>query len=110
MVSRPVRISGTVFSIGELQGIEQAVAVKTSKGIVVLVGCSHPGVGKILDAISCQGKVYGIIGGFHGFHDFSRLEGLSLICPCHFTQYKLELRCLFHEQYVACGAGLELEP
>ena len=96
-------------STGELRGIEQALAVKTSKGIVVVTGCSHPGVGEILDAASCYGKVYGIIGGLHGFRDFGRLNGLSLICPCHCTQYKSELRSLFPSQYISCGAGLELE-
>jgi 7,8-dihydropterin-6-yl-methyl-4-(beta-D-ribofuranosyl)aminobenzene 5'-phosphate synthase len=108
-VSQPVQISETVFSTGELRRIEQALAVKTSKGIVVVTGCSHPGVGEILDAASCYGKIYGIIGGFHGFHDFSRLEGLSLICPCHCTQYKSELKSLFPSQYISCGAGLKLD-
>ena len=108
-VSQPVQISESVFSTGELQGIEQALAVKTSKGIVAVTGCSHPGVVEILDAASRYGKVYGIIGGLHGFRDFGRLKGLSLICPCHCTQYKSALRSLFPDQYISCGAGLELE-
>ena len=109
LVNQAVQISETVFSTGELQGIEQSLAIKTSKGIVAVTGCSHPGVGAILDAVSCHGRIYGIIGGLHGFHDFSRLDGLSLICPCHCTEYKSELESLFPEQYLACGAGLELE-
>lgn len=108
-VSQPVRISEAIFSTGELQGIEQALAVKTSKGIVVVVGCSHPGVGEILDVAASYGKVYGIIGGLHSFRDFGRLNGLSLVCPCHCTQYKSELKRLFPEEYISCGAGLELE-
>jgi 7,8-dihydropterin-6-yl-methyl-4-(beta-D-ribofuranosyl)aminobenzene 5'-phosphate synthase len=108
-VSQPLQISEGIFSTGELQGIEQSLAVKTSRGIVVVTGCSHPGVGNILNAASCHRKIYGIIGGLHGFRDFSRLDGLSLICPCHCTQYKEELEYRFPEQYVACGAGLELE-
>ena len=108
-VSRSVKISESVFSTGELRGIEQSLVVKTSKGVVVVTGCSHPGVGEVLDAASCYGKICGIIGGLHGFHDFGRLDGLSLICPCHCTQYKSELKNLFHRQYVSCGAGLELE-
>jgi len=108
-VSQTTQISETVFSTGELRGIEQSLAVKTSKGVVVVTGCSHPGVGEILDVASCYGKVYGIIGGLHGFRDFGRLNGLSLICPCHCTQYKSELRSLFPKQYISCGAGLELE-
>jgi 7,8-dihydropterin-6-yl-methyl-4-(beta-D-ribofuranosyl)aminobenzene 5'-phosphate synthase len=108
-VSQPVQISDAIFSTGELRGIEQALAIKISKGIVVVTGCSHPGVGEILGAASCYGKIYGIIGGLHGFSDFSRLNGLSLICPCHCTQYKSEIKNLFPGQYLSCGAGLELE-
>jgi len=108
-VTGPVQICARVFSTGELKGIEQSLVLMTDKGIVVLTGCSHPGVGEILHVASRFGKVSGIVGGLHGFHDFDRLRGLSLICPCHCTQYKSELRYLFPEQYVACGAGLELE-
>lgn len=108
-VRQPVQISENVFSTGELSGIEQSLALKMDRGIVVVVGCSHPGVGAILDAASEFGEVYGIVGGFHGFSDFDRLRGLSLICPCHCTQYKSELGQLFPEQHVACGAGLVLE-
>jgi len=108
-VTSSLQISEQVFSTGELKGIEQSLALKTDKGIFVLVGCSHPGVGDIIDAASRFGKVYGVIGGFHGFHDFDRLSGLSLICPCHCTQYKSEILGLFPQQCVKCGAGLVLE-
>jgi len=108
-VTQSVQISANVFSTDELKGMEQSLVLKTGKGIVIVAGCSHPGVGKIMDAASQFGKIYGIVGGLHGFHNFSRLKGLSLICPCHCTQYKSEIRRLFPEQYVACGAGLELE-
>jgi 7,8-dihydropterin-6-yl-methyl-4-(beta-D-ribofuranosyl)aminobenzene 5'-phosphate synthase len=107
-VSTPVQISEAVCSTGELQGIEQSLVVKASKGIVVVAGCSHPGVEAILKAAAQYGKVYGIVGGLHGFYDFGQLDGLSLICPCHCTQHKSELKSLFAGQYVTCGAGLEL--
>ena len=108
-VTGPIRISEKAFSSGELKGIEQSLAIKTDKGILVITGCSHPGVGEIIDAAAKFGKVYGIIGGFHGFHDFSRLSGLSLISPCHCTQYKSKIIELFPEQCIRCGAGLVLE-
>ena len=60
MVSQPIQISEVVFSTGELKGIEQSLAVKTSRGIVVVTGCSHPGVSNILDAASCLGKITGL--------------------------------------------------
>ena len=97
-VTESTQISEGIFSTGELKGVEQSLAIRTGKGIVVVAGCSHPGVGEILHAASRLGRVYGIIGGFHGFRDFDRLRGLSLICPCHCTQYQSEIRQLFPEQ------------
>ena len=103
------QICENVFTTGELKGIEQSLALKTDKGIVVIAGCSHPGVGEILDAAAKLGTVYGIVGGFHGFSDFDRLADLSLICPCHCTQYKQEIKQIFPENCLDCGAGMVLE-
>jgi 7,8-dihydropterin-6-yl-methyl-4-(beta-D-ribofuranosyl)aminobenzene 5'-phosphate synthase len=108
-VGPPLQIADNVYSTGELNRIEQSLVLKTGKGIVVVTGCSHPGVGTILDAASSHGSIYGIIGGFHGFSDFGRLDALSLICPCHCTQYKAELEEKFPDKIMACGAGLQLE-
>ncbi len=108
IVAAPGLICQEVFTTGELQGIEQSLAIKTGNGIVVIVGCSHPGVRAILDAASRHGKVYGIIGGLHGFHNFEQLKDISLICPCHCTQHKADLSLLYPDKYVACGVGLEL--
>jgi len=108
-VKESMQISVAVFSTGELNGIEQSLAIKTVKGVVVVVGCSHPGLGPILEAAARYGTIYGIIGGLHDCSDFNRLRGLSLICPCHCTMYQSAIRHLFPEQYVACGTGLKLE-
>ena len=109
IVTEPTQICENVFSTGHLKGIEQSLALKTDKGIVVVVGCSHPGIGTILDAASKFGQVYGIVGGFHGFRDFKRLDGLSLICPCHCTQYKSEIIQLFPQRCLVCGVGLVVD-
>ncbi len=103
------QICENVFTTGELKGIEQSLALMTERGILVVVGCSHPGVGNILDAAARFGTVYGSIGGFHGFDDFERLSDLSLICPCHCTQFKEEIKQIFPEVCSECGAGMVLE-
>ena len=108
-VRESVRICDKVYTTGELNGIEQSLVVDTDGGVFIVAGCSHPGVGKIIDAASRYGRVNGILGGFHGFREFDRLDGLSLICPCHCTQYKSEIKRLFPEQCIECGAGLVLE-
>ncbi len=109
IVKDAIQIGTNIFSTGELGGIEQSLALKTDKGIFVVAGCSHPGVGNILKAASKFGGLYGIAGGFHGFHDFKALDVLSLIYPCHCTQYKKEIRELFKDETLECGAGLVIE-
>ncbi|MBN1190666.1 MAG: MBL fold metallo-hydrolase [Dehalococcoidales bacterium] len=103
------RIAGGIFSTGELKGMEQSLAIETDKGILMLTGCSHPGIGEIIEAGLKLGHIYGIAGGFHGFRDFGRLGGLSLIVPCHCTRYKSEILKLFPQQSVRCGVGLVIE-
>jgi 7,8-dihydropterin-6-yl-methyl-4-(beta-D-ribofuranosyl)aminobenzene 5'-phosphate synthase len=63
----------------------------------------------ILAAASKLGKVYGIVGGFHGFYDFKAFEGLSPIYPCHCTPSKREILDLFKGKALECGAGLVIE-
>ncbi|MGB5924544.1 MAG: MBL fold metallo-hydrolase [Dehalococcoidia bacterium] len=109
VVKRPVQIRENVFSTGELEGVEQSLALKTDKGIFVLTGCAHPGMESILAAAAEFGELYGIAGGFHGFRDFKVFNGLSLICPCHCTVYKQEIRDLFKDKTLECGAGLGIQ-
>ncbi|HEY90399.1 MAG TPA: MBL fold metallo-hydrolase [Dehalococcoidia bacterium] len=94
-VGRPVQIHPGVVSTGELSGIEQSLVLTTGKGLVVVVGCAHPGLDNILRVASGFGKVWGIIGGFHGYRDFFELDYLSLVCPCHCTIYKAEIQRIF---------------
>ena len=108
-INEPFEIRRGIFTTGELRGTEQSLVINTSKGLVVVVGCSHPGVGNILDAAARFGEVYGIIGGLHSFRQFDRLDPLSLICPCHCTQYKSAIKRLFPDRCSDCGAGLVVE-
>ena len=90
-------------------GIEQSLVVKTERGLVVIDGCSHPGVGNILQAASQFGRVYALIGGLHGFREFALLKDLGLVCPCHCTQHISEIKRLYPEKYVEGGAGRVIE-
>jgi len=66
-------------------------------------------VGNFLKAASKFGKLYGTVGGFHGFRDFKALDILSLSYPCHCSQYKREIRELFKDKTLECGAGLVVQ-
>jgi 7,8-dihydropterin-6-yl-methyl-4-(beta-D-ribofuranosyl)aminobenzene 5'-phosphate synthase len=105
VVKEALEISGGVFSTGELKGIEQSLAVRTEKGLTVIAGCSHPGVESILKTASRFGVLHALVGGLHGFRQFDVVKDLNIICPCHCTQYKPEIKALYPEKYVAGGAG-----
>ena len=109
VVKGPVQIRENIFSTGELEGVEQSLALKTAKGLFVLTGCAHSGMERILAAAAKFGTLYGIAGGFHGFHDFELFKDLSLICPCHCTKYKQEITDLFRDRTSQCGVGLVIE-
>jgi len=125
ILKEPQKIHENVFSTGELERIEQSMGVKTEKGIVLIVGCSHPYMGTILDAAKKFGEIYAIIGGMHGFSEFELVDeavassspfattrvfkDLKLICPTHCTQHKAELKKLYPQKYVEGGAGRIIE-
>ena len=109
IVKDALQIGEDIFSTGELEGIEQSLALKTEKGIFVLTGCSHPAMKRILGTASGFGELYGIAGGFHGFYDFELFKKLSVIYPCHCTQYKREILDFFPDRALRCGAGLVIE-
>lgn len=68
-VTQPVEICPGVFVIGPIGDkiIEQALAVDTSRGIVLITGCSHPGVIEIAKRAKEQLRrdIYMICGGMH---------------------------------------------
>jgi len=109
VAKEPLEIQENMFSTGELKGIEQSLVVKIEKGLVVIVGCSHPGVRDILNAASQLGKPYAIIGGLHGFNEFDLLKDLQLVCPTHCTQFKEEIKSLYPKKCVDGGAGKVIE-
>jgi 7,8-dihydropterin-6-yl-methyl-4-(beta-D-ribofuranosyl)aminobenzene 5'-phosphate synthase len=108
-VQGPLEISEKFFSTGELNGQEQSLVVKTDDGLVVICGCSHPGVGAILKAASSLGKAKALVGGLHGFKEYEVLADLALVCPCHCTQHQAEIIARYPETAVSGGAGKVLE-
>jgi len=108
-VDEPRELHENIFSTGELDHIEQSMAVKIDKGLVLIVGCSHPEMGKILKAASQFGKVHAIIGGLHGFNEYELFQDLGVICPTHCTQHISEIRSLYPEKYIEGGAGRIIE-
>jgi 7,8-dihydropterin-6-yl-methyl-4-(beta-D-ribofuranosyl)aminobenzene 5'-phosphate synthase len=124
-VHEPVEICQHVYSTGELgSGIkEQSLAIETSKGLVVITGCAHPGVVNIVRRAKelTGGEVYLVLGGFHLggaseaeiaaiVEDFRQL-GVRKVAPCHCSGDVA--RRLFEEAYgedfIPAGVGSSLE-
>jgi 7,8-dihydropterin-6-yl-methyl-4-(beta-D-ribofuranosyl)aminobenzene 5'-phosphate synthase len=112
LVNEPVQISKHVSSTGRLKGSpidEQSLLLDTKEGIVVLTGCSHPCLDSILKVAETKGDVIGLIGGFHGFSDFSLLKSLHVIYPCHCTKFKNEIIKKYPITAFDCGVGLTIK-
>ena len=69
LVSNPALICENLYSSGEFAGPipEQALVLNTSKGLVVITGCSHPGIVEMLKEIKStfNKNIYMVFGGFH---------------------------------------------
>jgi len=68
-------ITKNIFVTGEIEGKykgqympEQALVVKTDKGLTVITGCSHPGIVKIVENVKKNFPNEGIHLVFGGFH------------------------------------------
>jgi len=94
-----------IYTTGELEGIEQSMIVEAGNGLVVIAGCSHPGVGAILEAASLYGNPRVLVGGLHGFNKFDLLSGLDTVCPTHCTQHRDSIKNMFPGKYIEGGAG-----
>ncbi|HMA67130.1 MAG TPA: MBL fold metallo-hydrolase [Desulfosalsimonadaceae bacterium] len=107
-VDAPRKLYDGIYSTGELEGIEQSMCCETRKGIVIIVGCSHPSMDHIIEVASQFGRVYAVIGGMHGTPP-KMLADVGLICPTHCTMHKTEMQSLYAEKYIEGGAGCRIE-
>ena len=105
----PKEISKNIWTTGRIKGLvdEQSLVVKGEIGWFILTGCSHPGVEKILQKAEeiAYSNIVGIVGGFHGFNNFSVIENLDYICPCHCTAHKEDIKRAFPNVTYDCGVG-----
>jgi 7,8-dihydropterin-6-yl-methyl-4-(beta-D-ribofuranosyl)aminobenzene 5'-phosphate synthase len=68
-VKESIEICKHLFSTGEIQGPvnEQSIIIDTEKGLVIITGCSHPGIINILKKSQkiLDKKIHMVFGGFH---------------------------------------------
>jgi len=123
-VKSSIQIKEGIYSTGELGTFikEQALVVKTEKGLVVLTGCAHPGVVSMVRKAKEVGgdKIHLVMGGFHlgGMPD-SEIEeiikdlkqlGVDKVAPCHCSGDRARqlFQIRFGENYFENGVGKEI--
>jgi 7,8-dihydropterin-6-yl-methyl-4-(beta-D-ribofuranosyl)aminobenzene 5'-phosphate synthase len=125
-IREPQRLCEYVYSLGEMpaRANEQAIAIQTAQGLVIITGCAHPGIVNITRAAHKQfpnEQLLLVMGGFHlGNHskeqvlgkiaDLEKL-GVKKVSPTHCTGETAI--ALFEQEYgdnfVKPGVGLFLE-
>ena len=108
---------------GTLELRELSLAINTPDGMVIVVGCSHPGVEKIVaEAAGINPRIHIIAGGFHlvvtgdaeiekivaALHDTYKVE---YVAPGHCTGEPAfaALRKAFGDRYLYAGLGTTIE-
>jgi len=67
---------------------EQSLAISTPEGFLIVAGCAHPHISRIIESVREHGPVFGAIGGFHAISEADRaaLKNLAYLAPSHCTE------------------------
>ena len=120
-VEQAMKICANVHSTGQLGRWikEQSLIIRTERGLIVITGCAHPGIVKIVNAAKdfVKDDILLVMGGFHlEWASRGKIEkiissfkqsGVRYAGPCHCTGEKA--RSLFEKHlgknYISVGAG-----
>jgi len=123
-VDASLEIDRGIYSTGEMDhGIkEQSLVINTSKGIILITGCAHPGIVNILEKAKAivRKDIFMVIGGWHlssagereikGIIDAFQRMGIQKVAPCHCTGDRA--MAMFKREYggnfIKAGAGVSL--
>ena len=120
-VEQSLKICENVYSTGQLGRLikEQSLIIRTEVGLIVVTGCAHPGIVKIVDTAKevLKDDILLVMGGFHlEWASGGKVEKIisafkkshvRYVGPCHCTGHKA--RDLFEEHfgknYINIGVG-----
>jgi 7,8-dihydropterin-6-yl-methyl-4-(beta-D-ribofuranosyl)aminobenzene 5'-phosphate synthase len=129
LVDKAVEIARDIYLIslvsdkpGTVELHELSLAIKTSDGMVLVVGCSHTGIDKVVEAASTiDPRIHLIVGGFHlvvasdadiqkivtALHDTFKVQ---YVAPGHCTGEPAftALKKAFGDRYLFAGLGSTL--
>jgi 7,8-dihydropterin-6-yl-methyl-4-(beta-D-ribofuranosyl)aminobenzene 5'-phosphate synthase len=116
-----VKICDGVYSTGELGTAprEQSLVVRTARGLVIVTGCAHPGIERVVRMARERfgGEVLLVLGGFH-LTGKSKAEieavitglkklGVRHVAPCHCTGDAARMLFMqaYSEGFIDAGVG-----
>jgi len=116
------RLLPEVYTTGELDGgiKEQSMIITTELGLVIVTGCSHPGILNIIrraKEIVPNNKIYLILGGWHlGGASLTQLESINdalhqfdveKVAPCHCSGEgtRRQFKQYYGDDYIESGVG-----
>ncbi len=104
-VVEPFRF-GDFVSTGILGRVikEQALIVDN----LLITGCSHPGLDKVIRKAEELGKISSVMGGFHDFGRIELLRGYDIVIPCHCTIMKKEILKMGNAKPYFAGCSFEV--
>ena len=125
-VGGPNRLYENVYSTGEMgtRLKEQSLVLDTSKGVVVITGCAHPGIVNIVrkaKQLVCK-DVCLVMGGFHLLNkndsEIDRIihalkeMGVQKVSPSHCTgeEAMLRFKKAWGEDFIPGGCGAQFSP
>lgn len=124
-VSEFSKVCKGFYSTGEMGNwiTEQSLVINTDKGLIVITGCAHPGIVKIIEKArnSVNKDILLVLGGFHLIgkskseikqiiNDFKKLN-VKYVAPCHCTgdlainMFKME----YGSKFIKTGVGRIIE-
>lgn len=121
-VSEFIEILPDVYSLGEIKYLipEQALAIRSENGIIVITGCAHPGIINILEITKKQfpdENIHLVLGGFHlrniteeSLNDIiQKMLDMEIqnVSPTHCTGDKARemFKNIFDTRYIEAGVG-----
>jgi 7,8-dihydropterin-6-yl-methyl-4-(beta-D-ribofuranosyl)aminobenzene 5'-phosphate synthase len=120
-VQEPTKICKNVYSTGELGTHikEESLVIKTSKGLIVITGCAHPGIVNVVKRARelFSSEVYLVLGGFHlcsmnlsqvkSVIKGVKKEGVQKVAPCHCSGdlARKQFEGAYGKDFILVGAG-----
>jgi 7,8-dihydropterin-6-yl-methyl-4-(beta-D-ribofuranosyl)aminobenzene 5'-phosphate synthase len=119
------QITNSIYSSGELKGNipEQSLVVQAPKGLLIITGCAHPGIVRIIEHVKPlfpYEPIYLAMGGFHLKGESSQTiskivntiqeYGVQKIAPSHCTgEAAIQIfKNRFGEDFIESGVGKKI--